>query len=63
MRILKCDRCGKAYENYTDTNNTVGMTTFDANGTAVKSSNWYDLCYGCMSEFKKWLYTSRGGEQ
>lgn len=57
MRIRKCDRCGVAYENYMDEHNTLGITTFNLEGKAVRTGMWFDLCPDCMSELKNWIYT------
>ena len=53
---LKCDRCGKLYEEYAGQKVVEGG--FSYNGLSLENrimSRHYDLCPDCMSDFIKFI--------
>lgn len=58
MLAKKCDRCGKFYESYgnSEMNGVYIISKFDVRESIIKN---IDLCRECMNSFIKW-YEMKG---
>ncbi len=63
MRIKKCDRCGRTYDDYAkaappvlnEDFNTVATGTYDIDNECIGTSVVYDLCPACHHDFVDWF--------
>lgn len=53
----KCDICGKLYEYYTTTDDTIGfkLVRFSPTGTTHENIDFFDCCPNCMAELNKFI--------
>lgn len=66
MLARVCDRCGKLYKMYNDTDNKNKINAITTLNRDSKNNHWshgpYDLCPECSDEFMKWFKALEKGE-